>query len=406
MKIKHGFWWMLTAVLLLVGLFGVGPVGTAVAQGDPAAAAANWLMTAHQNKDGGFTSFSAGAGEAPSDVGGTTDALLALAAAGADVETLVAYLADSGEALAAYAGGGGSFAGKLALALVTAGQNPRDFAGQDIVAILTGQIGEDGAINSATPFEQSLAIMGLAASGEIVPESATSWLAALQAAEGDLAGSWDDGFGTAGNPDATAMAVMALNFAGAEPEAAAQGIDFLLQAQLETGGWEYGPGFGENANSTALAVQALALAGQDVSDGLTALLSWQSEAGAFQADFGSGPFDDFFSTVQALPALALAQPVPVLLGPPPAAAPTATLAPEPTATNEPTAVPPTAVPTEEPTTIPPTATLEPEPTTAPTAVPVTAEEPSDSGSNLALIAGWAVAILAGVGLLIFRRQRS
>jgi hypothetical protein len=34
------------------------------------------------------------------------------------------------------------------------------------------------------------------------------------------------------------------------------------------------------------------------------LLAFQSETGAFQADFGDGPFDDFYSTVQALPAAA------------------------------------------------------------------------------------------------------
>jgi len=36
---------------------------------------------------------------------------------------------------------------------------------------------------------------------------------------------------------------------------------------------------------------------------LAALLSWQGESGAFQADFGEGRFDDFFSTVQSMPAV-------------------------------------------------------------------------------------------------------
>jgi hypothetical protein len=82
---------------------------------------------------------------------------------------------------------------------------------------------------------------------------------------------------------------------------------------LPTAGWEYGPGFGDNANSTALVVQALAVTGNNYyeDDGpwaqnghspLTALLNWQNSTGAFQADLGQGPFDDFFSTVQAIPA--------------------------------------------------------------------------------------------------------
>jgi len=292
-------------VFLLVSLFVWLGAGTAVAQDDPAAAAAEWLIATHQNEDGGYTAYSAGAGQAASDVGGTADALLALAGTGADVKPLLDFLAENASDLEAYAETGGSTAGKVVVALVAAGQNPRDFAGIDLVAALAGQIGEDGAINSFTSFEQSLAIMGLALAGEPIPAATTTWLVNLQETEGDLAGSWDDGYGTAGNPDATAMAVMALTLANAEPDAAAQGIDFLARTQLETGGWEYGPGFGENANSAALAVQALALAGQDVTDGLAALLSWQNETGAFQADFGSGRLDDFFATAQALPALAV-----------------------------------------------------------------------------------------------------
>ncbi len=384
-------------VFLLVSLFVWLGAGTAVAQDDPVAAAADWLIAAHQNEDGGYTAFSAGAGMAASDVGGTADALLALAGTGADVKPLLGFLTENGSDLAAYAGTGGSMAGKMILALTAAGQNPRDFAGVDLVAALDGQIGADGAINSFTAFEQSLAIMGLALAGEPIPETATAWLVNLQEMEGDLAGSWDDGYGTAGNPDATAMAIMALTLANAEPDAAAQGIDFLMQAQLETGGWEYGPGFGENVNSTALAAQALALAGQDVTDGLAALLSWQSETGAFQADFGSGRFDDFFSTVQALPALAAAnRPTPALLGPP--------VIEEPTATPEPE---PTAVPTEAPTDVPPTATLEPQPTTVPpTAVPaepVAAEEPSGNTAVIAGVVGLLL-VLAGAGFVYQRRR--
>ncbi len=94
-----------------------------------------------------------------------------------------------------------------------------------------------------------------------------------------------------------------------------EAIEFLRRSQLQTGGWEYGMGFGENANSTALVLQALLMAGEGLATPdsewvrigagpLAELLSWQSESGAFQADFGDGRFDDFFSTVQTMPALA------------------------------------------------------------------------------------------------------
>jgi hypothetical protein len=108
----------------------------------------------------------------------------------------------------------GGSAGKLLLGLSAAGENPRDFAGTDWVALLTAQLGDDGAMNIATPFGQSLAILGLAAASEPVPPAAADWLLARQSSDEGLDGSWEDGFGTLGNSDSTAMAIMALLAAG------------------------------------------------------------------------------------------------------------------------------------------------------------------------------------------------
>ena len=41
-----------------------------------------WLINNHQNRDGGYSSFSTGADLSPSSVGGTVDAIMAIAAAG------------------------------------------------------------------------------------------------------------------------------------------------------------------------------------------------------------------------------------------------------------------------------------------------------------------------------------
>jgi hypothetical protein len=88
---------------------------------------------------------------------------------------------------------------------------------------------------------------------------------------------------------------------------------------------------------------------------LNALLLAQGESGAFQADFGDGPFDDFFTTVQAIPAVAgKAFPLP-----------------------EPTAVPATAVP--EPTIAPPVEEVVPELISAP------APEIAESNSTAPII---------------------
>ncbi|MEW5988780.1 MAG: hypothetical protein AB1791_19310, partial [Chloroflexota bacterium] len=199
-------------------------------------AATEWLVATHQNDDGGFTSFSTGADLAPSDVGGTVDAALALIAAGHSLDTVFTgqersvlnYLQDHVSDAAAYANQDGATAGKLVMALVAGGQNPRDFGRQDFVLTLTGHLSPTGQLGVNTAFNQSLAILGLTAAAEPIPPSAVDWLVGLQADNG----SWDDGFGTADNPDATAMAIMALVSSGraANDPVLQQATSFLAAA--------------------------------------------------------------------------------------------------------------------------------------------------------------------------------
>ncbi len=322
-------WGAVVASFLLVVLFVALRDANAASQVQPerqrsaVAAAAEWLVVAHQNEDGGYTGFSTGAGQAPSDVGGTADAILALASAGYNVaapypgreQSPIDFLQNSPEAVAAYAAEGGGANGKLILALTAAAVDPRNFAGHDLTISLTRHLSPTGQYNTVSPYEQGLAILAQSTVSDAVPVQATEWLLATQAPDGELNGSWDDGFGTMGNVDATGMAVMALIAAG-EPvsgTALTTARAFLMENQLESGGWGYAPGLPESANSTALAVQALSALGEDfyspdgewAVDGtspLAALLAWQGESGAFQADFGEGAADDFFTTVQALPA--------------------------------------------------------------------------------------------------------
>ena len=318
------------AALLLSALFLFLQVGVSAAQPgeasqqEAALGAAEWLVLTHQNEDGGYASFSTGAGNADSDVGGTVDALLALAAAGYNAgapfpgrtDSPIAYLLGHPEAVTAYATRGGGPNGKLILALVAAGEDPRSFVDHNFAISLTEQISPTGQYNATTPFDQSLALLAHSAVSPTVPQEGVNWLLERQAQEGDLAGSWDDGFGTDGNIDATALAIQALLAADIAPgdPALIAAREFLASAQTESGGWAYAPGFPESANSTALALQALSALGEDFYSGegewapggvspLAALLAWQGESGAFQADFGDGRADDFFTTVQALPAV-------------------------------------------------------------------------------------------------------
>lgn len=283
--------------------------------------AAVWLVRTHQNDDGGYASFSPGANQLPSTVAGTVDAMLALAAAGYSVSqpfpgrstTPLVYLEVHPSDVLAFAAADGAQAGKLVLAVTAAGANPRDIGGVNAVQALAGHAQPDGTYGVSDVFKQATAVLGLVAADETIPNKAWQWIADQQAANG----SWDDGFGTLDNPDATAMAVMALIAAGrptTDPAVLAARA-FLADAQLSDATWEYGPGLGGNANSTALVIQALAALGEawyepggPWSKGgngpLSALLAFQGDSGAFQVDFGQGPADDFFSTVQALPAVA------------------------------------------------------------------------------------------------------
>jgi hypothetical protein len=112
------------------------------------------------------------------------------------------------------------------------------------------------------------------------------------------------------------MAVMALLAGGTDTDddVITNAESFLIDSQLPSAGWEYGQGFGENANSTALVIRALVELDHDPNDegsryslnGKTpvdVLLGWQGQSGGFQADFGGGPADDFFATVQSIPAI-------------------------------------------------------------------------------------------------------
>ena len=289
------------------------------ASSEAAQASAAWLIENNQNDDGGYgTDFETG--QPASNIPSTIDAIQAIGSAGHDPakpyldreNTPVDYLENDLSSLTAYVQGSGGNAGKVILALVGANQDPRKFAAADWVKLLLDQYTSAGSYNTADAFNQSLAIRALAAVNEPVPDASVQWLKDQQAEDG----SWDDGFGTPQNPDATAMAVMALSATGASADdpARVKAIQFWADSQLPSGGWEYGSGFGENANSTALVIQALAAVGEDyhAEDGawsqngntpFSALMTYRNSNGAFQADFGQGPADNFFATVQAIPAI-------------------------------------------------------------------------------------------------------
>ena len=218
-----------------------------------------------------------------------------------------------------YAEQGASAAGKLALAVVAAGQDPHDFGGIDLTraisatyAITNGQFGTGDSV-----WDQSWAMLGLLSAGETVPVSATEALEAMQAESGG----W--GFEVSAEPDvdSTSLALQALAATGRATDAPSvqAALAWLRSVQTGDGGFAGYDG-ATSASSTGLALQALAAFGlspdspqwsgvisgtESVSrlidaTALDALLALQSPDGGFAGFSGA---NDPFSTYQALPGI-------------------------------------------------------------------------------------------------------
>jgi len=163
---------------------------------------------------------------------------------------------------------------------------------------------------------QSWAMLGLVATGQAVPVSATQHLKSLQQANG--------GWGWAGNtPDtmATALAIQALVASG-EPTTSGvitHALAFLKSSQNPDGGFYYAAAWGNEseADSTAYAIQAILAVGQQAtadawrvgaSDPISFLLSMQLPDGSFEWKRNNG--SNALSTRTAIPAL-MGRPFPV-----------------------------------------------------------------------------------------------
>jgi hypothetical protein len=283
-----------------------------------------------QQPDGSFAGFG---------VGSTIDAILAIKAAGGDPRTLLSssgndpldYLATQA---ASYAASSAAAAGKLMVGVVAAGEDPRSFAGVNLVISTTLRYdATTGAYGSST-YDQAWAILGLKAAGESVPIIATDRLQAMASTGGGWGFSAND---PAPDADSTGLALMALAAAGvgetdssssttgmslcstgagsSNPSVLAA-ISFLRSKLKSDGGF---PGFDGNtsASSTGLGLQGLA-AYHDTPRGLSwsttgasissltlanpvdTLLDLQTASGGFPGF--SGP-NDPDSTYQSLPGL-------------------------------------------------------------------------------------------------------
>jgi len=297
---------MALAIVLSLALPAWADAGDAVA----------WLK-AQQNADGGF-------GSPESTVGATADVLLAVAAAGADP---LAWSQDGNTPYSFVATNAASInsvgdIGKVILALIAVGKNPRQLDGVDLVQRLEATLSGDGGYgDSGMVNDQAYAMLALASARRPIPDAAVNHLLERQIADGTWSWNGDTTAG-AGDNNTAAFAILALLAAGVpadHPQAVAT-LDHFRGQQNADGGFPYispSPyGTDSDSNSTAVVMWALVAAGQDPAgdawkvqgqDGtspLDRLRAFQNESGAFRwQDAVAG--DNMMSSVQAPIALEL-----------------------------------------------------------------------------------------------------
>lgn len=210
-----------------------------------------------QNDDGGFSN----PGE-ESAVSNTQWAVMALVAAGEDPHAWkksgyspIEYLRANADRLL-----GSTDYERMILALVAAGENPRDFAGHDFVAELkTRYLKEDGQFSDFI-YTTIWGILALSAVGEDVSAS-VAWLKAHQNEDGGFAWAW----GEKSDYDDTAAAIMALIAAGerADSTVIQKALEYLKTGQNEDGGFTYFGSSPSNAASDAWCIQAIVACRED-----------------------------------------------------------------------------------------------------------------------------------------------
>jgi hypothetical protein len=301
---------VLTLTLMTIVAMTFSSVAWAAAPGDAAATALAWLKT-QQNADGGF-----GSGFGPgSGVGPTTDALIAITSSGQDASTWTNGGGSPLDYLSAQVSAGkvtlpGEIA-KTILALAAAGQNPRAFGGQSLIARLNNHFDASTGLYSTSMFDQALAILAFSHAGEPVPDAAVAALLDVQTVEGGWAFTGETIAGAA-DSNTTSLAVQALVAVGRK-DATGRAMDYFRRVQNADAGWTYqvpSPfGSDTDANSTALGIQAILATGDSVSnwlngasDPIGALLALQNDDGSFSFN-AVFPGPNALATLQAIPAL-------------------------------------------------------------------------------------------------------
>lgn len=288
----------------------VAPVSAARYTQDEAALI--WLR-GFQQADGGFTNgFSAG-----SDLGTTTEVILAAAAAGQDCSPWLSstgnspldYLATQVKQGAVKDAAGLS---RVVLAAVATGQDPRNFGGKNLVQALLAAQDKSTARFGDSLYAHAYAILALHSAGETVPQSAIDLLTSQIADDGawSLFGGPTPGLA---DTNTTALAIQALIVVG-ERDTAHAALPYLQRMQNADGGFPYQKpsawGTDTDANSTAVVLQALYALGEPLgnwtasgTDPVGALLAlWDAATGGYYWQ-AAVPYANIMASAQAVQAV-------------------------------------------------------------------------------------------------------
>ncbi len=225
------------------------------AKGSGASHARGWLLD-QQNSDGGFGA-SIGSPSGPAMTGWV---MLGLEAAGVnplDVEagsnSPVDYLRSEVGRLRSV----GDLE-RTILALSGAGIDPRDFAGEDLVAELRARRDRDGSVDGQTNLTAFYVLAMRAADVDSSDlKRSARWLRRVQ----DQAGGWGFQPRAPSDADTTGAVLQALVAAGSGGSSVNAGARWLRQAQQPGGGYSLVTSGVVNTQSTAWAVQGLVAAG-------------------------------------------------------------------------------------------------------------------------------------------------
>jgi hypothetical protein len=280
---------------LVAAVLCCAPVPAARAGASPreAASRAAGYLAARQLSNGAF-----GAQDQPSDA--TAEMLASIAAAGGARRTIDAALAYVGAHGPAKARTRAGTAGRIVLALVTAGANPASFAGFDYVAAVESRYDAVTGKYDDGLYADSLAALAEIAARGVLPAQALTYLRVNQCPDGGFA---HDTCAQTSDVDTAALVLEVFVRAHVPPsdKARADLVGFLGNARNDDLGWgQHARDGATNANSTALALSALAIAGHPSPPG--ALLSLQRPDGAFRFRSDATAPNDY-ATVQAIPGL-------------------------------------------------------------------------------------------------------